>query len=309
MEYAIVAERLVKRFGAVTAVSDVSFRAETGSLFALVGTNGAGKTTTIGCLTTRLRPDGGVATIDGLHVGTDDEEIRRRIGVVFQSSLLDPQLTVRENIRIRGAFYGKSNATPNRVQEAADLVDVASLLDRRYGTLSGGQRRRADIARALIHRPTVLFLDEPTAGLDPASRETVWATIGRLRAETGLTVLLTTHYMEETERADDVCVLDAGQVIATGAPSALRATWSRDELRITVLDDRTGAIQSMLKEAGFTWRAQGNNFWVEVDSSRTALDLLKQHETAISDFEFRHGTMDDVFLALERDSAARRTSA
>ncbi|MGI8484799.1 MAG: ABC transporter ATP-binding protein [Thermomicrobiales bacterium] len=234
MATAIRVDHLVKRYGSVTAVNDISFEVATGSLFAFLGANGAGKSTTINCLNTRLRADGGELEVSGHRAGKDDDAIRRTIGVVFQNALLDPLLTVRENLLVRGQFYGITKGGKARVNELASLVNLTSFLDRRYGKLSGGQKRRADIARALIHAPSLLFLDEPTAGLDPASRETVWTAIANLRQESGLTVFLTTHYMEETERADNVCVIDTGKIVAQGTPTELRAKYAHDELSLTL---------------------------------------------------------------------------
>jgi len=304
---AITVNHLVKRYGPVTAVNDISFDVAAGSLFAFLGANGAGKSTTINCLNTRLRADGGELEVAGHRAGKDDDAIRRAIGVVFQMSLLDPLLTVRENLLVRGRFYGISNGGNVRVEELSSLVDLTSFLDRPYGTLSGGEKRRADIARALIHNPSVLFLDEPTAGLDPASRETVWAAISNLRHESGLTVFLTTHYMQETERADDICVIDAGSIVADGTPTTLRATYAQDELSLTV--NRIGEIRSELESGGYAVQQQADVLQVKVHSSADSLTLLKRYEADVLDFEFRHGTMDDVFLSLIGPSATRRSEA
>ena len=307
MASAISVNHLVKRYGSVTAVNDISFEVASGSLFAFLGANGAGKSTTINCLNTRLRADGGELAVAGHRAGADDDAIRRAIGVVFQTSLLDPLLTVRENLLVRGRFYGITRGEKARVDELSQLVDLTSFLDRRYGTLSGGQKRRADIARALIHNPSVLFLDEPTAGLDPSSRETVWTAISNLRHDSGLTVFLTTHYMQETERADDVCIIDAGRIVATGTPSALRAKYAHDELSLTV--NRMAEIQRELEAGGYAVERKVDTLQVKVHSSADAMTLLKRYEADVLDFEFRHGTMDDVFLSLIGPANGRSAEA
>lgn len=293
---------LTKRFGAVTAVSDLSFDVPAASVFAFLGTNGAGKSTTISCLTTVATADSGSIEIDGLQVGRDDDAIRRRIGVVFQSSLLDPTLTVRENLRDRAAFYGLGAADrATRIQTLAEQVDLTEFLDRPYGPLSGGQKRRADIARALMHDPVLLFLDEPTAGLDPQSREQVWKTIHLLRASKGLTVFLTTHYMEETEEADQIAIINAGELIVQGTPSELRAKYSSSFLTVTTSD-----VETLLRAcdgAGLACEVSGHVGRIAVPDSASALEFVNAHRELVDDFEFRHGTMDDVFLSVTANGA------
>lgn len=293
---------LTKRFGAVTAVSDLSFDVPAASVFAFLGTNGAGKSTTISCLTTVATADSGSVEIDGLQVGRDDDAIRRRIGVVFQSSLLDPTLTVRENLCDRAAFYGLGAADRAiRIQTLAAQVDLTEFLDRPYGPLSGGQKRRADIARALMHDPVLLFLDEPTAGLDPQSREQVWKTIHALRASKGLTVFLTTHYMEETEEADQIAIINAGELIVQGTPSELRAKYSSSFLTVTTSD--VDALIRACDGAGLPCDVSGHMGRIAVPDSASALEFVNAHRELVDDFEFRHGTMDDVFLSVTANGA------
>lgn len=278
MPASITVERLTKRYRDVTAVDDVSFEVAEGTVFAFLGTNGAGKSTTIGCLTTVTGFDAGRLTVDGHDVIRDGDSVRRAIGVMFQDSLLDAALTVRENLAVRARPYlGSSRAIRTRIGQLAELVELGEFLDRRYGKLSGGQRRRVDIARALLHEPEIVFLDEPTTGLDPASRQMVWRTLRELRQRTGLTVFLTTHYMEETEEADQVAIIDHGRLIAEGSPTELRAKYSSSVLTVTT--------------------AEGTKQLV-VDDSREALRILDGLGAQVLDFEFRHGRMDDVFLAL-----------
>ncbi len=275
---AVSAAGLTKRYRDVVAVDDVSFEVEQGSVFAFLGTNGAGKSTTISCLTTVIPFDAGTLSVSGHDVVRDGDAVRRSIGVVFQDSLLDGALTVRENLATRARPYLADRAAiGERIARLSELIELDEFLDRRYGKLSGGQRRRVDIARALVHDPSILFLDEPTTGLDPASRQVVWNSIHELRERTGLTVFLTTHYMEETEEADRVCIIDHGRVVAEGSPADLRAQHS-------------SSVLTLATSAG-TER-------IPVPDATAARRIIAERGEAILDFEFRHGRMDDVFLAL-----------
>lgn len=295
---AIEVENLVKSYRAVRAVDGVSFSVPDGQLFAFLGANGAGKSTTIGCLTTLLHADSGTMRVAGFDVRTEAEKVRAAIGVVFQGSLMDAALTVRENLRLRATLSRVPRGVfGSRLAELSALIELDDVLDRPYGRLSGGQRRRADIARALLHDPAILFLDEPTAGLDPASRVAVWSAIGRLRRDHGLTVFLTTHYMEETEEADEVCIIDSGRLVASGTPTALRARHSRSILSITA-DDPAALIRSLGGGIGGAVEIDGDVIRVAVTDAHDARRILAAHGDAIRDFEFRHGRMDDVFLAL-----------
>lgn len=294
---AIEVDALVKSYRSVRAVDDVSFSVPDGQLFAFLGANGAGKSTTIGCLTTLLRPDSGSMRVAGHDVRTESEQVRAAIGVVFQGSLMDDALSVRENLRLRATLSRvPSRRFAARLTELAELIDLDGFLDRPYGRLSGGQRRRADIARALLHEPAILFLDEPTAGLDPASRVAVWSAVSRLRRDHGLTVFLTTHYMEETEEADHVCIIDAGRVVAGGTPTELRARYSRSILSITTDDPAALLAEPLVNRA--TTRVDGPIVRIPVAEASDAQRILAAHGDAVRDFEFRHGRMDDVFLAL-----------
>jgi len=294
---AIMVSGLIKRYREVTAVDDISFDVDDGQVFAFLGTNGAGKSTTIGCLTTTLAFDAGTIRVAGHDVVSEGEKVRETVGVVFQDSLLDPMLTVRENLALRASFaHLDRNQTGRRITELAELIELDDLLNRRYGQLSGGQRRRVDIARALLHEPRILFLDEPTAGLDPSSRAVVWRTIKELRRTSGLTVFLTTHYMEETEEADRVCIIDRGRIIADGTPAALRAVHSRSVLTVTS-DDPAGLLRLAAKH-GAVPEQDDDIILVPVPDAATARAILSEHGDSVRDFEFRHGRMDDVFLAL-----------
>lgn len=295
---AIEVRGLTKKYREKVAVDDISFTVPDGGVFAFVGTNGAGKSTTIGCLTTTLTFDAGEVRVHGHDVRRDADRVRDSIGVVFQESLLDPLLTARENLRLRGRLSRlRGTRLEERISELSDLIDLDEFLDRRYGVLSGGQRRRVDIARALLHAPAVLFLDEPTAGLDPSSRSIVWSTLHELASRDDFTVFLTTHYLEETEEASRVCIIDEGRIVADDTPARLRALHSRSTLTVTT--DDAAALRRQAEAIGaHAASTAGGTVTVTVPDADTARALLAAHGDHIRDFEFRHGRMDDVFLAL-----------
>ncbi|MDQ1137735.1 multidrug/hemolysin transport system ATP-binding protein [Microbacterium sp. SORGH_AS 1204] len=298
---AVDVKHLRKSYGSFEAVRDLSFEVPTGSLFAFLGANGAGKSTTIGCITTILRPTSGTIRVQGRDVVDDPNGVREVIGAVFQQSLLDPLLTVRENLATRAGFYGlRRREATERIEELSELVGLGDFLDRRYGVLSGGQKRRADIARAIVHRPSVVFLDEPTAGLDPQSREQIWSAIGLLRETRATTVFLTTHYMEETERADQVCIIARGTIVAEGTPAQLRSSFSRSVLTVRAAD--LTSLLAQCQAQGFEAEHVGDVVRVAVDDIEQARTILLAPQ--ITDFEFRHGTMDDVFLNVTGGRAA-----
>jgi multidrug/hemolysin transport system ATP-binding protein len=233
----IEVSHLVKRYGSLTAVDDISFSIPEGALFAFLGPNGAGKSTTINVMCTSLDGTAGEIRINGFTVGKQDDGVRRSIGVVFQHSVLDNLLSVRENLLVRGSFYGiGAAALRKRIGELSEAVGLREFIDRRYGTLSGGQRRRADVARALVNTPRILFLDEPTTGLDPQTRLRVWSSLHEMRAREKMTVFLTTHYMEEAAAADDVAIIDHGRIAARGTPAALKDRYSSDTLVVVPRD-------------------------------------------------------------------------
>ncbi|GAA1468664.1 ABC transporter ATP-binding protein [Microbacterium thalassium] len=300
-------DHLTKSYRDTVAVDDISFTVPEGSVFAFVGTNGAGKSTTIGCLTTILPFDAGEVRVEGHDVRGDADRVRGTIGVVFQESLQDPILTTRENLRLRARLSGVApGRVDTRIGELAELIGLGDFLDRRYGKLSGGQRRRADIARALVHEPSLLFLDEPTAGLDPGSRAVVWNTLHELRGDGRFTIFLTTHYMEETEEADRVCIIDEGRIIAEDTPTRLRAAHSRSLL--TVTSDDVEGLHALARAAGADPAVDGGRVQIAVPHAGLARDLLARHGAHVLDFEFRHGRMDDVFLALTGRAATGEDS-
>ena len=297
MPHIITVENLKKSFGSLHAVQGIDFYVEQGKLFAFLGPNGAGKSTTIDILCTLLQPDAGRVVIDGHTLGREDNQIRSKIGVVFQDSVLDPLLTVRENLTTRARLYSiPKSAVKEAVRTAALTADVMEFIDRPYGKLSGGQRRRADIARALVNTPKVLFLDEPTTGLDPKTKEGVWQTVFDLQKRTGMTVFLTTHYMEEAAAADYIILINHGKIAAKGTPYDLQERYSSDTLRLKPAD--RGAVLAMLERAGLPFREKNGILIADLPGNMAALPLLNEAKPYIESFEVVHGSMDDVFLAI-----------
>lgn len=291
----IEVNNLTKNYGNIKAVRNIDFYVNEGELFAFLGPNGAGKTTTIDIICTLLKQDKGTVVVNGYRLGEQDDKIRKSIGVVFQDSILDNLLTVKENLYTRGSFYGmKGSELRVAVETASEAADVASFIDRPYGRLSGGQRRRADIARALVHTPKILFLDEPTTGLDPQTRKSVWNTIRNLQKETGMTVFLTTHYMEEAANADYIAVIDNGLISAKGNPAELREKYSTDTLQLFPKDSKN--IEAFLKGHNIKYSMSGGAFIIPVSHTLNALPIIKILENQISGFEVTSGSMDDAFI-------------
>ena len=293
----IIVENLSKSYGNVKAVNGIDFFVKEGELFAFLGPNGAGKTTTIDVICTLLAPDDGTVTVNGYRLGKNDDKIRQCIGVVFQDGILDNLLTVKENLFTRGSFYGmEKRQLAEAVKKAAGAADILSFINRPYGKLSGGQRRRADIARALVNTPKVLFLDEPTTGLDPQTRKSVWDTIRNLQKDTGMTVFLTTHYMEEAAGADYVAVIDNGLISAKGTPRELREKYSTDTLQLLAKDNVN--LEEFLKSQNLIFTISGGAFIVPVLNSLEALPLINKTQSLITSFEVISGSMDDAFVSI-----------
>ncbi len=297
MEKMIEVHGLVKSYGNVKAVRGIDFYVEKGKLFAFLGPNGAGKSTTIEILSTALKADEGEVVINGHALGQEDSKIRSAIGVVFQGHLLDDLLTVRENLLTRGSFYGLAGSDLHEaVVQAAEATEALDFLDRPYGKLSGGQRRRADIARALVNRPQILFLDEPTTGLDAQTRRNVWGCIRKLQEETGMTVFLTTHYMEEAAKADYVIVIDHGEIAAKGTPAQLKARYATDQLRLHVAHRKE--LTYVLEELSLSYEEQADIITIAIASTLDALPIIERCREHISGFEVLQGTMDDAFIGI-----------
>ena len=293
MENIIEISHLSKRFGEIRAVQDLSFRVREGELFAFLGINGAGKSTTISILCGQLSKDAGTVTIGGVDLDHDVTRIKRDLGVVFQNSVLDGALSVRDNLQSRAALYGiTGKAFRARLKELASLLDFEDLLGRPVGKLSGGQRRRIDVARALLHDPKILILDEPTTGLDPQTRKLLWNVIAGLREQRHMTVFLTTHYMEEAADADYVVILDSGKIAAEGTPLQLKNAYSGDFITLY------GATEDQARQLGDKVEALRDAHRVEVADTAAATDLILKHPDIFRDYEITKGKMDDVFLAV-----------
>ena len=293
MNHIIEIDHLYKSFGTVKAVQDLSFRVREGELFAFLGVNGAGKSTTINILCGQLAKDSGAVRICGTDLDADPDTIKRSLGVVFQSSVLDKDLSVQENLASRAALYGiHGKAFRQRLEELAELLEFGDLLKRSVGKLSGGQRRRIDIARALLHRPRILILDEPTTGLDPQTRSILWRVIGDLRRSENMTVFLTTHYMEEAADADYVVILDHGQIAAEGTPLVLKNTYTGDFITIY------GVEESQIRQLSASYEPIRDAFRVSVPDTAAATALILKHPELFRDYEITKGKMVDVFLAV-----------
>lgn len=286
-------QHLEKRFGDVRAVQDLSFKVKEGELFAFLGVNGAGKSTTISIMCGQLAKDSGSVIIGGKDIENDMDTIKTRLGVVFQNSVLDKALTVYDNLQSRAALYGiKGKDFERRLKELSELLDFEPLLKRTVGKLSGGQRRRIDIARALLHKPQILILDEPTTGLDPQTRKALWDVVANLRREEGMTVFLTTHYMEEAAEADYVIILDSGRISAEGTPLELKNKYTGDFITLY------GAEESDIRQFGEPYEKIRDAYRVAVADTARATELIVAYPNVFKDFEITKGKMDDVFLAV-----------
>ena len=286
-------EHLKKSFGDVNAVNDLSFNVRQGELFAFLGVNGAGKSTTISIICGQLDKDAGNVTVCGESIEHGLDKIARRLGVVFQNSVLDQALSVRDNLRSRAALYGINGVDfKKRLAELAELLDFGDLLGRTVGKLSGGQRRRIDIARALVHKPEILILDEPTTGLDPQTRKLLWEVVSDLRKKENMTVFLTTHYMEEAADADYVIILDSGKIAAEGTPLALKNRYTGDFITIYGLTD------AQIDELDMPHESLRDAIRVAVPDTAAATALIIKHPDLFRDYEITKGKMDDVFLAV-----------
>ena len=289
----ILIEHLSKYYGKVKAVDDISFKVKKGELFAFLGVNGAGKSTTIGVISASHKKDTGKVFVGGIDIDANTEAIKRDIGVVFQNSVLDKALSVKANLENRAALYGIGGAAfKKRLNELIALLDFADILNRPVGKLSGGQRRRIDIARALIHSPKLLILDEPTTGLDPQTRTMLWGVIERLRKETDMTVLLTTHYMEEAANADNVVIIDGGKIIAEGTPLELKNKYTGDFISLY------NVSESEVELLGKPYEKIADGYKISVKDTNEATNLIIGYPQIFRDYEIIKGRMDDVFLSV-----------
>lgn len=293
MNNIIEINNLKKSFGEIKAVRDISFRVGQGELFAFLGVNGAGKSTTISIICGRLAKDGGSVEVCGKNIDSSIDDVKRSIGVVFQNSVLDRSLSVSENLRSRAALYGIKGAEfKKRQAELAELLDFKELLGRTVGKLSGGQRRRIDVARALLHRPKLLILDEPTTGLDPQTRKLLGDVVNDLRKNERMTVLFTTHYMEEAADADYVVILDSGRIVAEGTPLEMKNKYTGDFVTVYKADENE------IKKLGLPYEVIRDAIRVSVPDTAAATKLIIENPEMFTDYEVTKGKMDDVFLAV-----------
>jgi len=275
-DYCIEVQELTKRYGEHIAVDRISFRVKKGSLIGFLGVNGAGKTTVINMLATLLKPDGGTVSVCGHELGKEDNKIREAIGIVYQQNCLDELLTVKENLLCRGILHGISKKqAQQQYDKLTEILKLGDITKKKYKTLSGGQKRRCEIAAALMHAPKILFLDEPTTGLDPATRIDVWNIVEQLQREEKMTVFLTTHYMEEAAKADDIIIIDRGKIITSGTPFELKEKYASDKLKLY----RRGEIET-----------------ITLKSTMNAIPLIQKYAGEVDGFEVIQGNMDDVFV-------------
>lgn len=292
MNKIIEIKELSKSFGDVKAVRGISFNVREGELFAFLGVNGAGKSTTINIMCGQLSKDGGQVIIDGKSID-NPAMVKSELGVVFQGSVLDAALSVRDNLESRAALYGiVGDEFKKRLGELSDMLELDGLMKRTVGKLSGGQRRRIDIARALLHRPKILILDEPTTGLDPQTRRVLWNVIAQLRKNEKMTVFLTTHYMEEAAEADYVVILDSGCIAAEGTPLELKNTYSGDFITLY------GVSEKQVSALGAEFEPLRDGYRLSVANTAQATELIIKHPEVFADYEITKGKMDDVFLAV-----------
>ena len=295
MKNIIGVKNLKKRYKDIQAVKGITFSVKEGSLFAFLGENGAGKSTTINILCTVLNMDEGEVYIGGYNLQKHQEEIKKLIGIVFQNSVLDNELTVYQNLKSRGSYYGFSKEkVKSRIDELSELLSLKEILKRKYKELSGGQKRRVDIARALINEPKVLFLDEPTTGLDPKTRRMVYEILYDLRKKVNLTIFLTTHYLEETKDADEVIILNEGEIVAKGTPYNLKKKYSTN--RLIWHEKETLENNEFLKVNKLNFKYEVDCYIIQFNDIGKILEFIYQNKNKFKDFEILKGDMDDVFL-------------
>lgn len=291
MENIIEIKNLCKSYKDLKAVSNLSFKVKEGEFFSLLGINGAGKSTTISAMCAQIEFDDGDIYIDGENIKNNKNSVYNKIGVVFQESLLDKDLSVYDNLKFRAALYGiYNNEFESRLVNLCRLFEMKDLLNKTLKTLSGGQKRKVDIVRALLHNPKILILDEPTTGLDPKTRSLVWKNLNDMRKNNGLTIFLTTHYMEEVEDADYVVILDKGNIKCEGSPYYLKSNYASDYLIIYNVEE------SVISSLGYDYSKVNNGFKLKISNTSKALEILLSNKDLFKDFEVIKGSIDDVFL-------------
>ncbi len=286
-----------KRYGEFIAVNDISFEVEEGTIFAFLGPNGAGKSTTINTLCTIFEKTSGSLLIDGKDVSTQKSEVRSSIGVVFQDSTLDAKMTIEENLKMHCTFYNvPKKEVEERIRFVLNLVDLLGERKKLVGALSGGMKRRVEIARGLIHYPKVLFLDEPTTGLDPQTRAHIWEYILKLQKERNITIFLTTHNMEEAEICDKIAIIDGGVIVAHDTPYALKKQYTKDKAYITT--NSGPQLEQLLKQYELHYDIKEGYYKVDAENIDRLLQILSLHKEQITDIEIKKGTFNDVFLEI-----------
>lgn len=291
MDDIIKINNLYKSFGDVKAVNGLNFKVKKGELFAFLGINGAGKSTTIGMICGNLNIDKGSINVCGYDVSTDISKIKHLIGVVFQDTVLDKSLSVYDNLKYRAGLYGLvGNDFVNRFNELDKLFELKNIMNQQLGKLSGGQRRKVDIARSIIHKPEILILDEPTTGLDPGTRKKIWTIIEKLRKDYKMTIFLTTHYMEETTDADYIVILDRGKIVAEGTSIDLKNKYASDVIYLYNTDEE------LVKKLNLPYKKIKNSYKLNIKSSKEATNLIVKNKEVFQDYEIIKGNMDDVFL-------------
>lgn len=297
MSSIIQVENFTKRYGDFTAVNNISFNVEEGSIFAFLGPNGAGKSTTINTLCTIFEKTSGTLLIDGKDVSTQKNEVRSSIGVVFQDSTLDLKMTVDENLRMHCVFYNVPRKdVEERIKFVLELVDLSRERKKIVGALSGGMKRRLEIARGLIHYPKVLFLDEPTTGLDPQTRKHIWEYLVKLQKERNITVFLTTHYMEEAEICNKIAIIDGGVIVAHDTTYALKKEYTKDKAYITTKNGPE--LEELLKRYNLDYKIKDCFYKVDAEDKHKLLEILSLQKDVIKDIEIKKGTFNDVFLEI-----------
>ena len=293
MDNIIEINQLNKSFNDIKAVQDLSFKVKKGELFAFLGVNGAGKSTTINIMCGQLKKDSGNVNVNGYNLDSQIDYIKRDLGVVFQNSVLDSALSVYDNLQSRAALYGITGQEfQTRLEELSKLLSFTELIKRPVNKLSGGQRRRIDIARALIHNPKILILDEPTTGLDPQTRKNIWNVIGNLKNNEKMTVFLTTHYMEEAAEADYIIIIDSGRIVAEGTPLTLKNNYTGDFITLY------GANETDVKKLGYKFKQIRDAYKISIPNTSVATELITKHPNIFKDYEITKGKMDDVFLSV-----------
>src|SRR5665648_240122 len=297
MNSIIVVKNFTKKYGNFAAVNDISFEVEEGTIFAFLGPNGAGKSTTINTLCTIFEKTSGTLIIDGKDVSNEKNAVRSVIGVVFQEPTLDIKMTVVENLMMHCHFYSiPKNEANERIQFVLNLVDLLEWKKAMVSSLSGGMKRRVEIARSLLHYPKVLFLDEPTTGLDPQTRAHIWDYIVKLQKEKNITIFLTTHYMDEAEICSKVAIMDAGKIVAIDTPYRLKQQYTKDRANITTVDER--GLEALLDQGGFIYKKKTHYYSIEAENLPKLMEIISEHKAAITDLEIKKGTLNDVFLEI-----------